>query len=451
MKKRLKLLAVVSAATMLAASFTACGGGSEGTEHKHTYGVGWIAGETTHWHESTCEHTGLKSDEAMHFDGNNNGMCDVCNAVMSVDYGRLIISDILNLEVGTSRVINPRFTVTEYASAVEYSFDSDAISIEGDRVTALKAGATVTVTATTARHTKTFKVTTVAASTAVDFGTVNAYVGYSASPFFLDAIGGDASVTYTYDNSKISIDQTNRTVTALQSGSFRVEVKSGEIEGAFTVNGQISAREDYAIRDSNNETYAKTSRLQDWNERGTAGKSTLFIGDSFFDLRYDFWANFYTDLAGKDAVNGGISGTTAQEWEGGYYDVYLSKTAPKNLVINLGTNNLGRGESASTAAMNLQRMLLFFHSCENLKDAQIYWFNIAPRGDINKSSEIVAVNKEMSKWCAALDWVTAVDVNSRLDVTTHLKSDKLHPQATTYTSVYLPALATAGIQYEIKN
>lgn len=446
MKKYLKILAAVSAATMLAASFAACG-----SEHKHTYSSEWTPGETTHWHESTCEHEGLKSDEKPHVDSDANGRCDVCDAVMPGNFGKLIISDVLNLEVGKSRDLNPRFTIAEYAGTVSYSFEGDAISIENDRVTALKAGATVNVTATTARHSKTFKVTTVGTSSIIDYGTVNAYVGYAASPFFLTGINSNASVTYTYDNTKLTIDQTKRTVAALQAGSFVVEIKSGDVEGKFTVNGQVSAREDYNIRDSGNKEYAKTSRLADWNDRGTAGKTTLFIGDSFFDLRYNFWSNFYSDLTGKDAVNGGISGTVAQEWEGGYYDVYLQYAQPKNLVINLGTNNLGAGESATMATANLQRMLLFFHSRENLKNTQIYWFTVAPRGDINKANDIVQLNNKMIEWCEALDWITCVNVYPDLDVNTHLKTDKLHPLATTYRNIYLPKLAAAGIQYELKS
>ena len=452
MKKYLKLMAVVSAATMLTASLAACGGDTPSAPpaHTHTYSAEWTQSETTHWHGSTCEHVGLKSDEAAHVDSDDNGKCDVCDYGMRVDYGKLIISDILNLEVGKSRAINPRFTVAAHAGTVEYSFESDAISIQGNTVTAIKSGATVSVTATTAHHSKTFKVTTIATSTVVDYGTVYAFVGYAPSPIaanFDFAVNPELSIKFTYDKSKIVIDEQNLTVRALQAGSFIVEVEAGEVKGKFTVNAATSSREDYSIRDNGNATYAKNDRLNDWNAKGTAGKSTLFIGDSFFDLRYGFGSNFYSDLAGKDAVNGGISGTVAQEWEGGYYDVYLSKTAPKNLVINLGTNNLGSGENVETAFINLQRMMLFFHSCDNLKDTQIYWFTVAPRGDINKSNEIVALNKKMTKWCAALDWVTCVPVYDLLDIKTHLKADKLHPLASTYTSIYLPQLAAAGIQY----
>ena len=179
MKKYLKLMAVVSAATMLTASLAACGGDTPSAPpaHTHTYSAEWTQGETTHWHGSTCEHVGLKSDEAAHVDSDDNGKCDVCDYGMRVDYGKLIISDILNLEVGKSRAINPRFTVAEHAGTVKYSFESDAISIQGNTVTAIKSGATVSVTATTAHHSKTFKVTTIATSTVVDYGTVYAFVG----------------------------------------------------------------------------------------------------------------------------------------------------------------------------------------------------------------------------------------------------------------------------------
>lgn len=448
MKKLLKILAVCSAATAVAACITACGDAS----HTHTFSSDWTPGEITHWHESTCEHIGLKDAESPHTDDDGDGKCDVCGA--PAYYGRLVISNINGLEVGSSRDIDPRFTDAEYAGEVTYRFDGDAISIAGNTVTALKAGATVSVTATTAYHSKVFTVTTVAVSTSVDFGTVSAYVGYTPSPIILDGIAENASVTFTYDKTKMTVDAAARTVTALQDGSFTVYVKSGTTDGTLTVDCQTVDRTDMAFsaREQDYKKYAQTTLLSDWTAHGGGNKSTLFIGDSFFDTRW-FWTDFYADLDGKDAINGGISGTTAQEWEGEYYDVYLSKTAPKNLVVNLGTNNIGIGDSAIATTEKLQRLMLFLHSRANLRNTDIYWFSIAPRGDndgLGKEDDIRAVNAAMEKWCAALDWLTFVDVYDSIDIGTHLKDDKLHPLITTYDEIYLPALAAAGLQYENK-
>lgn len=444
MKKLLKILAVCSAATV-AACLTACGD----KPHDHTYSSEWTPGEITHWHESTCEHIGLRDAESPHVDDDGDGTCDVCGA--PAYYGRLVISNVNSLEVGSSRDLDPRFTDPDFAGTVTYKFDGDAIKIEGNIVTALKSGATVSVTATTAYHSKTFTVTTVEVSTVVDFGTVAAYVGYAPSPLLLDGIAPNASVTFTYDNTKMRIDSAARTVTALQDGTFTVYVKSGSTDGTLTVDCSTVDRSDTAFSARKYRDYAETELAAAWTERGDSN-STLFIGDSFFDRRW-FWNDFYTELDGKNVVNGGISESTAQEWEGEFYDVYLADTAPKNLVINLGTNNIGLGDSAYDAALKLQRMMLFMHSRQNLRNTEIYWFSITPRGDSDgagKDGIIRSVNASMKKWCDAFDWVTYVEVYDKIDISTHLRDDKLHPLATTYGSVYLPALYAAGLEIENK-
>ena len=48
---------------------------------------------------------------------------------------------------------------------------------------------------------------------------------------------------------------------------------------------------------------------EEYRKRANKDKTTLFIGDSFFDKRY-FWTDFEEVFAGKDAFCAGISSTT---------------------------------------------------------------------------------------------------------------------------------------------
>ena len=59
--------------------------------------------------------------------------------------------------------------------------------------------------------------------------------------------------------------------------------------------------------------------------------------NSFFDNR-DYWTDFYERFAGKDAICAGIGGTTTYDWEF-FVKSFSKQPAPKNIVVNLGTNN----------------------------------------------------------------------------------------------------------------
>ncbi len=419
MKKYLKLISVLSAAAMMACPLAACDN---------------VGGEPP-------------LDCVGHIDIDNNGVCDNCGKTMEIGAGRLVIDDITGLAVGKSRAINPRFTSPTYAEIPTYTFDGDSISITDGVVTALKPAAEVAVTARTSNHEKTFKVTTVAASAVVALPDVRAYIGYAPSPFDLTDVDGGAKIEYVYNAERLRLDEENRTVSALAVGDHTVEVRTGSTVATFTVACEDIERSNLPFNDYD-VTYLSDTLLSDWKTKGESGKSTLFIGDSFFDLRYDFWQDFYTDLGGKSAVNGGVSGSNTLNWEGKFYDVYLSQTSPKNIVMNIGTNNIGDLKNdGSAAAENLQRMFLFMHSRDNLKDTQIYWFSVAHRWDSSADNEAIdSCNALMKEWCAMSDWITYVEVTDKI-MQENLNPDKLHPKDETYVNVYLPELAKSGIVY----
>ncbi len=116
--------------------------------------------------------------------------------------------------------------------------------------------------------------------------------------------------------------------------------------------------------------------------------------------------------------------------------------------MNIGTNNIGDLKNdGSAAAENLQRMFLFMHSRDNLKDTQIYWFSVAHRWDSSADNEAIdSCNALMKEWCAMSDWITYVEVTDKI-MQENLNPDKLHPKDETYVNVYLPELAKSGIVY----
>ena len=70
MKRALSLILVLALAVL---TLAACA-----DEHTHVYGDDWKTDADYHWHESTCEHEGLKSSVGEHVDDDENGACDIC-------------------------------------------------------------------------------------------------------------------------------------------------------------------------------------------------------------------------------------------------------------------------------------------------------------------------------------------------------------------------------------
>ena len=124
--------------------------------------------------------------------------------------------------------------------------------------------------------------------------------------------------------------------------------------------------------------------------------------------------------------------------------------APSAVVLNLGTNDLGRSEGAQTAVSELQALFEELHKA--LPDAEICWYTLAPRGDTTAlDASIPAVNEGIAEWAQGKEWFTLLDVytlylneDGSVDWSL-LKSDRLHPQLTTYDDLYMALLEQAGI------
>ena len=278
---------------------------------------------------------------------------------------------------------------------------------------------------------------------------VYAWIDYPASEFTLELNNGENDYTLEYDTSKLTIDKDAKTVKALAEGTFEVKVTSGSDEASFNVICSSVDRSGTGKWDSSAYSQKANNIKSRYASDGTNGTTTVFLGDSFFDNTEGNWGNFYTSYANEyDALELGIGATTTYDWENFLFDGILDDMQPKNLVVNLGTNNLAAdGDTVEGLAENLQRLFTLLH--DKMPNTNIYYFSIAQRVDTTAhATKISAVNALMEQWCEYKDWITFVDVEDQVS-SSDLK-DGLHPKDETYANIYVPALEAAGCVVEEK-
>ena len=222
--------------------------------------------------------------------------------------------------VGDSAQIEAEFSSGE-PIPIEYLFDGNAISIEDGMVHALAAGETVQVFATTEYHNTEFTVTTTEAreesKEVFSISDISAWVGWQPSdfvPVFDASANISGEIQYEYDETRISVDAEACTVTALQDGKTVVKATCGGYAASFSVNCYAAPDMTGARYDTTDYNEYRAGLSSQWNNEAEDGKTTVFIGDSFFDTRW-FWKDFYQTYAGKDALCLGISATTSYDWE----------------------------------------------------------------------------------------------------------------------------------------
>lgn len=361
------------------------------------------------------------------------------------EYGILTIDNIENLVEGSEAQISSVFSMPEKAETITYSFEGDYIMIEDGKVLALVGGKTVVVTATTEHHSATFTVTTDVARGDLNIDPVYAWVDYPLSkiiPVFSLPEYAE-HLEFEYDTSALSIDPKTYEITAFKDGVYNVNATSEHFNESFKVIIEKINKNSSKYSASSFENQA-ANRLQQWKNRGTDEKTTIFIGDSFFDT--SFWSDFYIEsYFAKDALCLGISSTTTYDWEEWITDGWLSQTSPKNIVMHIGTNNVyDDADGISSALSALQRMFLLMH--KQFPDAQIYWFGITQRADDNtKIGYVSTINERMKKWCDGQDFITYIDTPSL--ISNDMLKDRIHPKVENY-SVFVEELSKTDIVIE---
>lgn len=169
--------------------------------------------------------------------------------------------------------------------------------------------------------------------------------------------------------------------------------------------------------------------------------TTVFIGDSFFD-QDAFFKNFSGIYRNKEAVCVGISTTTTYHWESFTKD-WLKSYNPKNIVVNVGTNNLilqPPYNSVENVTDGLQSLLSMLK--DTFPGTQIYWFSIAPRNDLDREDDKILINAAMKQWCDenGVIYVESPIIDPNADCV-----DGLHPTEQTYEK-YVQALTAAGCE-----
>lgn len=354
----------------------------------------------------------------------------------------LTIEDITVYLGGNSVDINPKFTGKE--EVISYEYDDFYLEILNGKVKGLEEGVFEVTAKSKSCETK-FNVTCVAPLSVNDF---YAWVDYPAVDIPAKAnVAGE--VTYSYNGDVLKIE--GNKVVALKAGNAEVTAKIGNFETTFNVtclNVDRSDRlyyyaDDVWTGDWNWKPKSVNNRVK-YNTQGTDGKTTIFIGDSFFDI--DFFSTFYTDYRGKDALCLGIGGTTSHTWEM-FFDETFAGISPKNIVVQLGNNNIYNDQTlGADAAEDIQRFFTYLHG--KCPESKVYYFAVTPRnGATIWIPEVQKLNRLMGKYCENRDWITFVDTN---DVITfdHLR-DGIHIKPEHYI-ILVNALYEAGMQVEDK-
>ena len=126
--------------------------------------------------------------------------------------------------------------------------------------------------------------------------------------------------------------------------------------------------------------------------------------------------------------------------------------APKNIVIHLGTNNIGTGQSAAETENGLQHFLTLLH--KKFPQTNLYYFAITSRWDDDGSHNKVinSVNTQTKTWCRDKDWVRYIDTGwmiTKDKLNPNHGGSYIHPLLETY-SIFTEQLQKAGCVIEEK-
>lgn len=356
----------------------------------------------------------------------------------------LTIPDVKVYYNGDSVEITPSFSGK--TEAIIYEYDETALEILGGKVKGLKEGE-FTVTAKSKSSETTFTVTVVVP---LKIANLYAWVNYPASDISpVVNVDGDAEVKYTTKSDIISIE--GNYVTALKTGNAEVTAEIDGYSTTFYVTCHAVDRNDsnkYYYWDGGWAWRQKAQqRRAEYNQKGTDGKTTVFIGDSFFDI--DFFSSFYSfyPSSSKDALCHGIGGTTSNTWEM-MLDDYFDGIKPKNVVVQLGNNNYyNDGATPEEASEDLQRFLTYLHG--KMPDTNIFYFAITPRVTAMElqATQVKLINKNMGEFCANKTWVVFLDTTDQMTI--NWTNDNIHPKPEKY-QIFVDALAKAGMIVEDK-
>lgn len=251
------------------------------------------------------------------------------------------------------------------------------------------------------------------------------------------------TLTYTYDTNYIKIENNIVTPVKRADKTVNVRAKSEHFNVVFQVEVDYIRFTDSLYKLDGFDVAGRAETCKAVTEN-----TTLFIGDSFMDS-YFIGAYMETYADGKDVMNAGISSTKTYHWEAAYKKI-IGTTAPKNIVLHIGTNNFydEPHDMVEDTEDSLARLFMFIHS--SYPTSNIYWFNITQRENTDYASHVTETNEYMAEWCGKYSWITCVDTCSKVSVADLDPKDGTHPKTESY-KIFTDALEEAGCEIATKS
>ncbi len=167
----------------------------------------------------------------------------------------------------------------------------------------------------------------------------------------------------------------------------------------------LKNKTDYSkITEYSNEMVAKKNNYTLLNQKYALKNQTVLLGDSITDF-FNYYELFYDfcKTSGQAVYNRGISGDTTDRLLERLYDNVLA-IEPKNLVLLIGTNDIGRGLPLSMTLENVEKIITETKkACPdvNFIIEAVYPINENIRDKFEKRSnkKINVMNSEFIKLC----------------------------------------------------
>lgn len=284
--------------------------------------------------------------------------------------------------------------------------------------------------------------TTSSTSQEVDYGTVSfndieiypdGYDGTKIRPYFSNPeVEGLVEFTYTVDNENVCyIDEENK-IRFVSAGTTKVTATS-DIYGEkyFYVDALNSMTPDWMFTTAKNMTRSVLNNYEEGD--------SLFVGDSFFQ----FWRegtdgkqpvkSFAKVFEEYKVFNIGISASTTHDWRA-MNDNTVALTSPKNIIINIGVNNVDDDKEVGLTCYKNVKSLVDDY-LEMFEETNIYYLSITRCTGVfaSKWNDHSFSNMMMEKYCASNDRLHYLDVNALYGETPgSFQSDGLHPNQAGY-------------------
>lgn len=271
-------------------------------------------------------------------------------------------------------------------------------------------------------------------SSSVDYGTVkfndiyvydNDYDHVTIRPIFSNEdLGSKEIFEYEVMNESICYIEDNQVI-YLSEGMTKVIAKSEHLNGTFVVH----AKKNYDFISKANQHHKRVGNSYNDGD-------TLFLGDSFFE----FWQNgtgisktFNEVFADYKVFNIGISATTTHDWRAMNYKI-VSLTSPKNIVVNIGINNVDDDHEIGVQCANNIKMMLMDY-LEEFPQTNIYYLSITKCSGVfaNNWSNHEKSNALIKDYCQDNNRLFYLDVMALYgDDVSKYQQDGLHPNQAGY-------------------